>query len=150
MTLRLALDDLASLDARADRLEDLAGQDRPLSEVLPEIRALADASLNTGQVLGYLTELRDAVRLRDGLATRALDWRVEVPDLTCPDPADAAEQYGCVKVGEALWPLLRGDGPRACQWCSATRTPGQIRPAMPSSENCDEHQQPVLAQGGAA
>ena len=88
----------------ADVLDAMAERDAPLFEVRP----WASASLSEEELAGAWEEYREAVRVREGLATGWISWQETAPELTCAGRQETALQMTCAEADEALRYLLDG------------------------------------------
>jgi predicted CopG family antitoxin len=88
----------------SDLLDAMAERDAPLFEVRP----WASASLSEEELAGAWEEYREAVRVREGLATGWISWQETAPELTCAGRQETALQMACAEADEALRYLLDG------------------------------------------
>ena len=88
----------------AEVLDAMAERDAPLFEVRP----WASASLSEDELALAWEDLREAVRVREGLATGWISWQETAPELTCAGRQETALQMACAEADEALRYLLDG------------------------------------------
>ena len=88
----------------SDLLDAMAERDAPLFEVRP----WAHSSLTEDELAGAWEEYREAVRVREGLATGWISWQETAPELTCAGRQETALQMACAEADEALRYLLDG------------------------------------------
>jgi hypothetical protein len=99
-----------TIDQRAERLTELAraSQDQPDPVTDLCLREWAHPALSIEQQREHLTELIEAVNLRDDLEAGWKDWWSVDPELRCPNRNEAALQMQHERVDELLRPLVYG------------------------------------------
>ena len=89
----------------ADVLDDMAGRDAPLFEVQP----WASPSLSPEHLALAYEDSREAVRIREGLATGMVTWQEVQPDLQCSDRQNVALQLACEQADYARNVIQHGN-----------------------------------------
>ena len=88
----------------AEVLERMAERGAPLFEVRP----WAHSSLSEEELALAWEDFREAVRVREGLATGCITWAEVQPELTCTDRQETAFQDACAEADEARERLQHG------------------------------------------
>lgn len=127
-----------AVDERAvllDRLAQQANERSVAEEAVFELVTAWTPDVDDNKRLPAWEDLCEAVRLRDGLASREIDFRTAT-DVTGMGAEDRAHELAVEQVDAALWPLLR-PGSTRCVDCVGTTV--HVETALPGKEVCDRH-----------